>query len=124
LLLAEEDPAEIVLEALDLGETREQPLLLVGAQRAVVAAGLDRLPQPDALLVVGDVLDLVRAGSGVRLLQLRQHVAERLARRVDAQDARRDAALELRRQLRRHPLRLEGRIADRLAAERVEVRSE
>jgi hypothetical protein len=74
--------------------------------------------------VVGDVLDLVRARSGVRLLKLRQHVGERLARRVNAQDARRDAALKLRRQLRGHPLRLEGGIADRLRAEWIEMGGE
>ena len=68
LFLSEEDPAQVVLEALDLGEPPEQPFLLLGAQRAVVPAGLDRLAQPDALFVVGDVLDLVRARPGVRLL--------------------------------------------------------
>ena len=59
LLLAEERALEVPLEALDLGEALEQRPLLLGRERLAVAARLDRLAQPDALLVVGDVLDLV-----------------------------------------------------------------
>ena len=59
LLLAEERLAQVRLEPLHLGEPREQRTLLVLAERRAVTAGLDRLAQPDALLVVGDVLDLV-----------------------------------------------------------------
>ena len=61
LLLAEEDAAEVVLEPFDLGQARQQSLLLLGRQLAAVASGLDRLPQPDPLFVIGDVLDLVGA---------------------------------------------------------------
>ena len=60
LLLAEEPLAQEALHALHLAQAAEEQLLLVGAQRLPVAAGLDRLPQPHALLVVGEVLELVR----------------------------------------------------------------
>ena len=67
LLLAEERPAQVALEALDLGQALEQPALVVRVERVVVAARLDHRPQPDALLVVGDVLDLVGARAAVDL---------------------------------------------------------
>ena len=85
-----------------------------------VAAGLDRLAQPDALLVVGDVLDLVRDRPAVGLAQPRQHLGERLARRRTGAVPGRDARLELRRQRRLEALGLERRVAERLGAERVE----
>src|SRR4029434_6847240 len=71
LLLAEELPLEVVLEAFDLGQPLEQLPPLVGAQRFSVEAGLDRIPQPHALLMVRDVLDLVRDRSAIDLAQLR-----------------------------------------------------
>ena len=67
LLLAEERAAQVALEALDLGQALEQPALVVRAERLVVAARLDHRPQPDALLVVGDVLDLVGDRAAVDL---------------------------------------------------------
>ena len=124
LLLAEERAAEVALEALDLGQALEQAALLVGSQRSPVAPGLDRRAQPDALLVVGDVLDLVRARAAVGLSQPRQHVGQRLAGDVDAEDVGRDQALELGGQLRLEALRLERRVADRLRAERIEAGGE
>ena len=124
LLLPEEGAPQVALHPLDLAEALEQPHPLVARERAPVAAGLDRLPQPDALLVVGDVLDLVRDRAGVRLPQPRQRIGERLALDVQAQQPSRDARLQLRRQLRDQPLGLEGRIAGRLGPERVEVRRE
>src|SRR5207248_3282185 len=57
LVLAEEHPAEVALEAVDLGEPLEQLRLLRRGGRLAVLAGLDRLAEPDAPLVVGDVLD-------------------------------------------------------------------
>ena len=60
LLLPEERAAQVALHPLDLAQAPEQPHALVARERAPVAARLDRLAQPDALLVVGDVLDLVR----------------------------------------------------------------
>jgi hypothetical protein len=50
------------------GEALEQAALLLGVERLPVGARLDGLTKPDALLVVGDVLDLVgdRAAVGLR----------------------------------------------------------
>ena len=72
--------------------------------------------------MVRDVLDLVRDRPAVDLAQLRQDVGEGLALDADAKHGRRNQLLELRRQLRDEELRLERRVADRLGAERVEVR--
>ena len=52
LLMPEECSPQVVLEDLDLGQPLEEPAALVRRERLPVAAGLDRLPQPDALLVV------------------------------------------------------------------------
>ncbi len=124
LLLPEERLAQICLEPADLGQAgQERELLLVG-ERLAVAAGLDRLAEPDALLEIGDVLDLVRDRLAIRLLQPGQRVRERVSLDVCPQQPRRDARLQLRRQLRVHALRLERGIAGRLGAERVEARCE
>ena len=103
---------------------RKSPLLLVGAERRAVAARLDRLPQPDALLMIGQVLELVRDRPAIGLGETGQHVGERAAGDGDAQDGGGDARLELGRQLRLEAQRLERGIADRLGAERVEPRCE
>ena len=124
LLLAEEGPPQVLLEALDLGQPREQALLLVVGELRAVAAGLDRVAQPDPLLVVRDVLDLVRDRAAVDLLEPRQDVGERLARNLDAEQRRRDLRLQLGRERRLQHLRLERRVADRLGAERVEAGGE
>ena len=79
LLLAEEGAAQVLLERLDTGKRGEQLLELVRGELVAVLAGLDRLPQPHALLVVGDVLDLVRDRPAVRVVQPWQRVGERLA---------------------------------------------
>ena len=76
LLLAEEGAAKVALEALDLGQALEQSALLIGLQRLAVLPRLDRLPEPDAALVVGDVLDLVRDRAAVGVPQPRQGVGE------------------------------------------------
>ena len=90
----------------------------------MVAARLDHRPQPDALLVVGDVLDLVGARPAVDLAQLRQDLGQRLAGNVHAEDVGRDQGLQLGRQLGLAALGVERGVADRLAAERVEPRCE
>ncbi len=59
LLLPQVRPAEIALEAFDLGEARQQALLLVGRELLVIAARFDRPTEPHALFVARDVLDLV-----------------------------------------------------------------
>src|SRR4029450_368780 len=78
LLLPEKRPPQVALEPLDLRQPREQTALLVRGERRSVLARLDRLPQPDTLLVVGDVLDLVGARAGIGLLQLRKDIREGL----------------------------------------------
>ena len=74
--------------------------------------------------MVGDVLDLEGAGAGVGLLELRQHLGERLAGRVNPQQAGRDSCLKLRRQPGLQSFRLESRIADRLASKGIEARGQ
>ena len=124
LLLAEERPPEVALEALHLGEPREQRLPLVGRERLAVRSGLDRVAEPEPLLVARDVLDLVGERPAVRLAQLRQRLGQRLRGNVEAQEARRDPGLELGRQPRLEPVGVERRITRRLGAERVDVRGE
>src|SRR6476646_8007673 len=89
----EKRAAQVALEALDLRQALEQPALVVRVEGVVVAARLDHRPQPDALLVVGDVLDLVGAGAAVDLAQLRKDVGERLTRDVDSENVGRDQSL-------------------------------
>jgi hypothetical protein len=52
LLLAEKRAEQVALEALDLGETGQKAAFLLRRQRRAVGAGLDRLAQPDAFLMV------------------------------------------------------------------------
>ena len=94
------------------------------AERLAVPVRLDRLPQPDALLVVGQVLELVRDRAAVGLCELGQHLGERRAGGRDPEDRGGDPRLQLGRQLRLEPKRLERRVSDRLRAERVEAGSE
>ena len=84
LLLPEERAAKVLLEPLDARERRQELLPFVGRQRPAVLAGLDRLPEPHAFLVVGDVLDLVRDRPAVRVVQPWQRVGERLAGDIQA----------------------------------------
>ena len=124
LLLAQEAAAQVELEALDLREPLEQRSTLLGRQRLPVPAGLDRLPQPDALGVVGEVLDLVGDRAAVDVLQRGQRLEQRLAGDVDAEHGGRDASLELRRQWRDEARLVERGIAERLGAERIEPSGE
>jgi len=124
LLLPEEGAPQVALHAPHLAEAAEQPYPLVAGERATVAARLDGLPQPDALLVVRDVLDLVRDRAGVRLEQPRQRLCQRLTLDMQAEERGGDARLQLRRQLRDQALGLESRVAGRLGTERVEPRRE
>ena len=82
LLLPEERAAQVLLEALDLREPARGARMRSSArERLAVAARLDRLAQPDALFVVGDVLELVGDRAAVDLAQRGQRLGERLARR-------------------------------------------
>ena len=124
LFLPEECPAEVLLEAFGVRQAGEQAELFVRGQRLAVAARLDGEAQPDALLVLGEVLDLEGHRSAVGLLKVRQSLGERLAGNVDAEQRRGDARLQLRRERRLETVRLERRVAHRLGAERVEARGE
>ncbi len=59
LLLPQERTAEVLLEPFGLGQAAKERLSLVGVERLSKAPRFDRLAEPDALGVVGDVLDLV-----------------------------------------------------------------
>ena len=124
LLLAEELALQVMLEAFDVGQPLEQPPDLVPVERLAVAARLDRMPQPDALLVVGDVLDLVCDRPAVDLAELRQHVRQGLALDSHSEHRRGNRLLQLRSELRDEQVRLERRVSDGLGAERVEVRGQ
>ena len=124
LLLSEEGATQVVLEDLDLRQLLEQSPVLLRRERLPVTAGLDRLPEPDSLLVVGDVLDLVGDRPAVGLLEPGQDVRERLSFEPNPQHRGRNLRLELGCQPGDEPLWLERRVADRLGAEGVEVRCE
>ena len=122
LLLAEEGLVQVVLERLHLRQPLQQPAPGLLGKRLAVAAALDRLPQPDALLVVRDVLDLIGDRARVGLAQAGQRLGERVARHRDAQHRGRDAAHQLLGQVDRGGI--ERGIADGGRAERVELRGE
>ena len=124
LLLAEERAAQVLLEPLGVGERPEQADPLLGRERLAIAARLDRLPEPDALGVVGEMLDLVGHRAAVDGAEVRQRLLQRLARNVHAQERGGDALLQLRRQGRDQARLVERRIAERLRAERVEASRE
>ena len=95
-----------------------------GSSGLPVAARLDRLAEPDALRVVGDVLDLVGDRARVDLAQARQRVEQRLARDVEPEQLRGDPRLELRASAADEARLVERRVAHRLRAERIEPRRE
>ena len=92
LLLPEERAAQILLEALRLGEPAEKRAPLLRLERLPEAAGLDRLPEPDALGVIRDVLDLVGHRAGVDVPEERERLEQRLAVDVQAKQRRRESA--------------------------------
>ena len=124
LLLPEERAPQEALHPFHLAQAPEQPHSLVAGERTSVAARLDRLAEPDALLVIRDVLDLVRDRPRVGLTEVRQSVRQRLALDVQAEQRGGNPCLQLRRQLRDQALGLESRIAGRLRTERVEASRE
>src|SRR5688572_868571 len=69
-LLSLEGEAQEPLEAIDLAEAREQALLRVGVERLREAARLDRLAEPRALAIVGEVLELVADAARVQLAEV------------------------------------------------------
>jgi hypothetical protein len=107
------------LQRVHPGQLAEQlPALGVGERRPVLAR-LDHPPQPHPLLAVRDVLDLVGDCAAVRLPQPRHDVGQRLAADVRLQHARRNAVHDLGAQAVAPGL--QRRLADRRAAERVEL---
>ncbi len=124
LLLPDERAPQVRLEGLDLRESEEESPLLFGRERLAEATRLDRPPQPHALRVVRDVLDLVRDRPHVDLLQPGQGVEQRLAFAREPQEPRGNLLLDLGRQRWIQTLGLERGIARRLGAERIEASRE
>ena len=113
--LPEERLVQVALERLHLRQALEQAPLLLGVERLAVGARLDRLAQPDALLVVGDVLDLVGDRAGVDLAQARERVGERLAR-APPRAAPTPGCARISSSVRLTRGGVERRVADRLAS--------
>ena len=124
LLLPDERAAQVRLEGLDLREPKQERPSFVVRKRLAEATGLDRAPQPHALGVIRDVLDLVRDRPHVDLLEPRQRVEQRLAFARQPQEPRRNPRLDLGRQRWMQALGLERGIARRLGAERIEASRE
>ena len=121
LLLADERTTQVRLEPLDLREPVQQRAALVRRELGAEAARLDRLPQPDALGVIRDVLDLVRDRPGVDLAQARERVEQCLSRHREPEQTGRDPRLQVRRQRRLEPRFVERGVTHRLRPERVEA---
>ena len=121
LLLADERTTQVGLEPFDLREPVQQCAALVRRELGAEAARLDGLPQPDALGVIGDVLDLVRDRPGVDLAQARERVEQCLSGHREPEQAGRDPRLQLRRQRRLEPRFVERGVAHGLRPEWVEV---
>ena len=122
LLLTDERAPEVRLEGLDLREALQEPASLLAGQRSAKATGLDRLAQPDALGVVGDVLDLVRDRARVDLAEVRERLEQGLAGHREPQQLGRNPSLQLGRQGRHEAGLVECRVTHRLRPERVEPR--
>ncbi len=121
-LLAQIRFLEEALEVEDVDQPLQQALFLLLAERLAVGAGLDHLPQPDPLLVRGEVLELVADRAAVGGAQAGQRLQQRFAGDADAEDRGGDPRHQLRGQV--DVLRRERRVALRLGAERVEVGGE
>ena len=121
-LLAQVRLVQEALERVDDGETRQQLLLPFSREWAAVLTRFDHLSQPHPLLVTADVLDLVRDRAAVGRAQLRQRLGERAAWDVDAQHVGRNPGHNFGRESQ--AANIEGWIARRLAAQRIEMRGE
>ena len=121
-LLAQVGLLDEALELEDVDQPLQQAAFLVLGERLAVGAGLDHLAQPGALLVGGEVLELVGDRAAVGLAHPRQRLQQGLAGDADAQDRGRDPGHQLRGQV--EVLGLDRRVALGLAAERVEAGGE
>ena len=88
LLLPEERSPQVLLEPLGLGEAVEERSPFFRIEGLPEAPGLDRLPEPDALSVIGDVLDLVRDRARVDGPEERERLEQRLAPDVETEQRR------------------------------------
>ena len=118
LLLAQVGLVHEAFERVDRDQALEHAAALLVGERLAEGAALDPLPQPDALAVAGDVLDLVGQRAGVDLAQEGKRLGEVVTRDVDPQDLRRDAAHHRLGEV--DGVRVQRRVPDRLGAERVE----
>ncbi len=87
---AEVRAVEELLEALHLDQPVQQPALVLGAERAAVLAGFDRVPQPVAADGVLEVLVLVADRPAVRGAQPAHHVGSGLADLAETEHFRGD----------------------------------
>ncbi len=118
-LLAQVTAPEEPLESLDRGQPVEEPGLLVSGESNAVLPGLDGPPQPGALLVVVDVLDLIGDRAAVGRSKLAYDIRQGFPGQVDSTAVGRNAGKALRAQAPRH--RIQGLVAGRPTAEWVEI---
>ncbi len=84
-LLAQVGLVQEAFERLDFDEPVQQRQLLPRLERLLERARLDLLPEPDPLLVAGDVLDLVGDRPAIRCLQVGKDLQQGVARHLDSQ---------------------------------------
>ncbi|TMF23630.1 MAG: hypothetical protein E6I31_05225 [Chloroflexi bacterium] len=119
-LLAEEGPAQIPIHGFHFRQPAEQLELALRAERLSIAAGLDPLAQPVALLVARDVLDLISDGGAVGLTQVGENLRQVFAGNPHSEHGRRNRLHQLGRQSVVH--RIERGIAGGGAAQWLEPR--
>ena len=124
LLLPEERAPDVLLEPLHLRQAPEEADAPLGLEVDAKAARLDRLAEPDALGVVGDVLDLVRTRARVDLAEARERLEQRVARHGEPEQARGYPGLDIGGQRRNEAGLVQRGVAHRLRAERIEPRRE
>ncbi len=120
--MPEEGFAQVAFERFHPREPREEFNLTFAAEREAICARFDIFAQPTALLGIRDVLELVRNRRAVRLAQARQNIRQGRAREFYVEHRCRDRALQ--RGAKAIGSRIELRIADRLRAQRIQVRGE
>ncbi len=117
-LLAQVGLLEEALELEDVDQPAQQAAFLVVGEGPAVGAGLDHLPHPGALLVGGEVLELVGHRPAVGLAQPRQRLQQGFPRDADLEDRGGDLRHQLGGEV--EVLRLDRGVPLRRRAERVE----